>query len=128
MGRYTRNSYRLIVISTMALFLAELVIGYVGNSVTLTLDAFSVYSHLLSMIDGFSGVRLSRMHRHRRFTFGLLISSPRLQSSPSLLTLLTPAQFWPAQPAGRLLTSSPLPWLHSPVRSAIAEVEDWIAC
>ncbi|KAK6489436.1 zinc transporter 10-like [Huso huso] len=73
MGRYTGNSCRLIVLSTLtlALFLVELVIGYMGNAVTLTSDAFSVFSHLLSMIIGFSGVHLSHVRRHRRFTFGL---------------------------------------------------------
>ncbi|XP_041107444.1 zinc transporter 10-like [Polyodon spathula] len=73
MGRYTGNSCRLIVISTLtlALFLAELVIGYMGNAVTLTSDSFNVFSHLLSIIVGFFGVQLSHVHRHRRFTFGL---------------------------------------------------------
>ncbi|XP_042537221.1 zinc transporter 10 isoform X2 [Dipodomys spectabilis] len=74
MGRYSGRSFRLIamcVVSTL-LFVMELVISHVGNSLSLASDAFAVLSHLLSMIIGLFGVRASRIKHHRKSTFGFL--------------------------------------------------------
>ncbi|XP_069856008.1 calcium/manganese antiporter SLC30A10-like isoform X2 [Dipodomys merriami] len=74
MGRYSGRSFRLIamcVVSTL-LFVMELVISHIGNSLSLASDAFAVLSHLLSMIIGLFGVRASRIKHHRKSTFGFL--------------------------------------------------------
>ncbi|XP_053239113.1 zinc transporter 10 isoform X2 [Podarcis raffonei] len=72
MGRYTGRSSRLffMCIVTFMLFVGEMVVGYIGNSLSLTSDAFAVLSHLISMIVGLLGVRVSRIRWHKNGTFG----------------------------------------------------------
>nr|XP_033793548.1 zinc transporter 10-like [Geotrypetes seraphini] len=72
MGRYTGRTSRLIImcIISFLIFVLELVVGYIGNSLSLASDAFGVLSHLISMIIGLVGVRFSRVQWHRRNTYG----------------------------------------------------------
>ncbi|XP_041420184.1 zinc transporter 10 isoform X2 [Xenopus laevis] len=74
MSRYTGRAARLIFMCVVSffLFIAELAIGYIGNSLSLSSDAFAVLSHLISMLIGLVGVRLSRVQWHKRSTFGFL--------------------------------------------------------
>ncbi|XP_044799113.1 calcium/manganese antiporter SLC30A10 isoform X2 [Bubalus kerabau] len=74
MGRYSGRSFRLILmcIVSMLLFVMELVISHIGNSLSLTSDAFAVLSHLVSMIIGLFGIRASSIQQHRKSTFGFL--------------------------------------------------------
>lgn len=72
MGRYTGRSSRLLFmcIVSFLLFITEMVVAYIGNSLALASDAFAVLSHLISMIIGFLGVRFSRVRWHMDGTFG----------------------------------------------------------
>ncbi|NXO57283.1 ZNT10 protein, partial [Aramus guarauna] len=72
MGRYSGRSSRLIVmcVVSLVLFVVEISIAYVGNSLSLASDAFAVLSHLISMIVGLFGVRFSRIRWHKANTFG----------------------------------------------------------
>ncbi|XP_059002278.1 calcium/manganese antiporter SLC30A10 isoform X2 [Mustela lutreola] len=74
MGRYSGRSFRLIFMCAVSvlLFVAELVIAHIGNSLSLASDAFAVLSHLVSMVIAVFGVRASSVQRHRKSTFGLL--------------------------------------------------------
>ncbi|XP_045391978.1 zinc transporter 10 isoform X1 [Lemur catta] len=74
MGRYSGRSFRLLLMSVVSilLFVMELVIAYVGNSLSLASDAFAVLSHFVSMIIGFFGVRASNIRQHRKGTYGFL--------------------------------------------------------
>ncbi|XP_048213779.1 zinc transporter 10 isoform X2 [Perognathus longimembris pacificus] len=74
MGRYSGRSFRLITMCVVSilLFVMELVIAHIGNSLSLASDAFTVLSHLLSMIIGFFGVRASNVKYHKKSTFGFL--------------------------------------------------------
>ncbi|OCT79430.1 hypothetical protein XELAEV_18026240mg [Xenopus laevis] len=74
MSRYTGRAARLIFMCVVSffLFIGELAIGYVGNSLSLSSDAFAVLSHLISMLIGLVGMRLSRIQWHKRSTFGFL--------------------------------------------------------
>ncbi|ELW72560.1 Zinc transporter 10 [Tupaia chinensis] len=74
MGRYSGRSFRLILMCVVSLLLfgMELVIAYVGNSLSLASDAFAVLSHFVSMIIGFFGVRASNIKQHRKSTYGFL--------------------------------------------------------
>ncbi|XP_031992989.1 calcium/manganese antiporter SLC30A10 isoform X1 [Hylobates moloch] len=74
MGRYSGRSFRLILMCVVSilLFVMELVIAYVGNSLSLASDAFAVLSHLVSMIIGFFGVRASNIQQHKKSTYGFL--------------------------------------------------------
>lgn len=74
MGRYSGRSFRLILmcVVSVALFVLELVIAHIGNSLSLASDAFAVLSHLLSMIIGLFGVRASNIRQHRKSTYGFL--------------------------------------------------------
>lgn len=74
MGRYSGRSFRLILmcVVSVVLFVLELVIAHIGNSLSLASDAFAVLSHLLSMIIGLFGVRASNIRQHRKSTFGFL--------------------------------------------------------
>ncbi|XP_053462366.1 zinc transporter 10 isoform X2 [Nycticebus coucang] len=74
MGRYSGRSCRLILMCVVSilLFAMELVIAYIGNSLSLASDAFAVLSHFLSMIIGFFGVRASNIKQHRKSTYGFL--------------------------------------------------------
>ncbi|NXG65031.1 ZNT10 protein, partial [Hemiprocne comata] len=72
MGRYTGRSSRLTLmcVVSLVLFVVEISVAYVGNSLSLASDAFTVLSHLISMIVGLCGVRLSRIRWHKANTFG----------------------------------------------------------
>lgn len=74
MGRYSGRSFRMILMCVVCvlLFVLELVISYLGNSLSLASDAFAVFSHLLSMIIGLFGLRASHIRQHRKSTFGFL--------------------------------------------------------
>ncbi|XP_065794387.1 calcium/manganese antiporter SLC30A10 isoform X2 [Muntiacus reevesi] len=74
MGRYSGRSFRLILMCVVSilLFVMELVVSHIGNSLSLTSDAFAVLSHLVSMIIGLFGVRASSIQQHRKSTFGFL--------------------------------------------------------
>ncbi|XP_044618783.1 calcium/manganese antiporter SLC30A10 isoform X2 [Equus asinus] len=74
MGRYSGRSCRLVLMCIVSffLFVMELVIAYVGNSLSLASDAFAVVSHLVSMIIGLVGVRASSITQHRKSTFGFI--------------------------------------------------------
>ncbi|XP_039739340.1 calcium/manganese antiporter SLC30A10 isoform X2 [Pteropus medius] len=74
MGRYSGRSFRLIFMSVVSilLFVMELAIAYLGNSLSLASDAFAVLSHLLSMVIGLFGLRASSITQHRKSTFGFL--------------------------------------------------------
>eukprot|EP00071_Canis_lupus_P037467 XP_022271024.1 zinc transporter 10 [Canis lupus familiaris] len=74
MGRYSGRSFRLILmcIVSILLFVMELVIANIGNSLSLASDAFAVLSHFLSMIIALFGVRVSSIKQHRKSTFGFL--------------------------------------------------------
>ncbi|XP_032278137.1 calcium/manganese antiporter SLC30A10 isoform X2 [Halichoerus grypus] len=74
MGRYSGRSFRLILmcIVSILLFVVELVIAHIGNSLSLASDAFAVLSHLVSMIIALFGVRASSIKQHRKSTFGFL--------------------------------------------------------
>ncbi|NWI49617.1 ZNT10 protein, partial [Calyptomena viridis] len=73
MGRYSGRSSRLILMCmmTLGIFAVEISVAYIGNSLALASDAFAVLSHLISMIIGLFGVRLSRVRWHKASTFGL---------------------------------------------------------
>ncbi|NXY73636.1 ZNT10 protein, partial [Glareola pratincola] len=72
MGRYSGRSSRLVLmcVVSLVLFAVEISVGYVGNSLSLASDAFAVLSHLISMIVGLFGVRVSRIRWHKANTFG----------------------------------------------------------
>ncbi|NXY11004.1 ZNT10 protein, partial [Pteruthius melanotis] len=72
MGRYSGRSSRLILmcVLSLAIFVIEISVAYVGNSLSLASDAFAVLSHLISMIIGLFGVRFSRVRWHKASTFG----------------------------------------------------------
>lgn len=59
------------VVSTL-LFMMELAIAHIGNSLSLASDAFAVLSHVLSMIIGLFGLRASGIRQHRKSTYGFL--------------------------------------------------------
>ncbi|KAF4798614.1 zinc transporter 10 [Turdus rufiventris] len=72
MGRYSGRSSRLIImcVVSLAIFAVEISVAYVGNSLSLASDAFTVLSHLISMIIGLVGVRFSRVRWHKDSTYG----------------------------------------------------------
>lgn len=74
MGRYSGRSFRLILMCVVSilLFVMELVIAYLGNSLSLASDAFAVLSHFVSMVVGFFTLRASNIKQHRKSTFGFL--------------------------------------------------------
>ncbi|KAM6217645.1 calcium/manganese antiporter SLC30A10 isoform 3-T3 [Rhynchocyon petersi] len=74
MGRYSGRSFRLILMTIVSilLFVMELVIAYIGNSLSLASDAFAVLSHFVSMIIGLFGVRVSNITQHKKSTFGFI--------------------------------------------------------
>ncbi|XP_003495020.1 zinc transporter 10 isoform X1 [Cricetulus griseus] len=74
MGRYSGRSFRLILmcVVSVVLFVLELVVSHIGNSLSLASDAFAVLSHLLSMVIGLFGVRASSIRQHRKSTYGFL--------------------------------------------------------
>ncbi|NXO63039.1 ZNT10 protein, partial [Phainopepla nitens] len=72
MGRYSGRSSRLILMCalSLAVFVTEISVAYVSNSLSLASDAFTVLSHLISMIIGLFSVRFSRVKWHKASTFG----------------------------------------------------------
>lgn len=66
MGRYTGKTCRLIfmLVMTASFFLTELVSGYLGNSIALVSDSFTMLSDVLALCVGIVTGRLS--HRRRR--------------------------------------------------------------
>ncbi|XP_030050504.1 zinc transporter 10 [Microcaecilia unicolor] len=73
MGRYTGKTCRLIfmLVLTGGFFVAELVSGYLGNSIALVSDSFSMLSDLISLCVGLTAARVShRTRRGQRATFG----------------------------------------------------------
>uniref|UniRef100_A0A8C4X3G6 Solute carrier family 30 member 10 n=1 Tax=Erpetoichthys calabaricus TaxID=27687 RepID=A0A8C4X3G6_ERPCA len=73
MGRYNGKTCRLIfmLVMTTLFFLAELVSGYLGNSIALVSDSFNMLSDLISICVGIFVLRLARFQRSPRFTYGL---------------------------------------------------------
>ncbi|XP_018427540.1 PREDICTED: zinc transporter 10 [Nanorana parkeri] len=62
MGRYTGKTCRLIfmLVITVIFFVAELVSGYLGNSIALISDSFNMLSDLISLCVGITASRFSR--------------------------------------------------------------------
>ncbi|XP_056424342.1 calcium/manganese antiporter SLC30A10 isoform X1 [Hyla sarda] len=62
MGRYTGKTCRLIfmLVLTVIFFVAELVSGYLGNSIALISDSFNMLSDLISLCVGITASRVSR--------------------------------------------------------------------
>ncbi|KAJ8289603.1 hypothetical protein GJAV_G00003250 [Gymnothorax javanicus] len=73
MGRYSGKTCRLIFmfILTAVFFVAEIVAGYMGNSVALVSDSFNMLSDLLSLCVGLTASRVSRRDGSGRCTYGL---------------------------------------------------------
>nr|XP_032657175.1 zinc transporter 10 [Chelonoidis abingdonii] len=65
MGRYSGKTCRLIfmLVLTSGFFVAELVSGYLGNSIALVSDSFNMLSDLISLCVGIATGRISRRAR-----------------------------------------------------------------
>ncbi|KAE8600472.1 hypothetical protein XENTR_v10013265 [Xenopus tropicalis] len=73
MGRYTGKTCRLIfmLVLTVIFFVAELVSGYLGNSIALISDSFNMLSDLISLCVGITASQISRRKsRGPRATYG----------------------------------------------------------
>ncbi|OCT77578.1 zinc transporter 10 isoform X1 [Xenopus laevis] len=73
MGRYTGKTCRLIfmLVLTVVFFVAELVSGYIGNSIALISDSFNMLSDLISLCVGITASQISRRKsRGPRATYG----------------------------------------------------------
>ncbi|XP_003790998.1 zinc transporter 10 [Otolemur garnettii] len=64
MGRYSGKTCRLLfmLVLTVAFFVAELVSGYLGNSIALLSDSFNMLSDLISLCVGLSTGYIARRH------------------------------------------------------------------
>ncbi|TRZ01637.1 hypothetical protein DNTS_015965 [Danionella cerebrum] len=73
MGRYTGKTCRLTVmlVVTLIFFVAELVVGYMGNSIALLSDSFNMLSDLISLCVGLVAARVSRRVGSGRFSYGM---------------------------------------------------------
>ncbi|KAF5897623.1 zinc transporter 10-like, partial [Clarias magur] len=73
MGRYSGQTCRLIfmLVITVIFFVAEIVTGYLGNSLALVSDSFNMLSDILSLCVGLAAGRLARRPASPRCTFGL---------------------------------------------------------
>ncbi|KAL7889279.1 hypothetical protein AOLI_G00015370 [Acnodon oligacanthus] len=73
MGRYTGKTCRLIfmLVITVVFFVAEIVAGYVGNSIALVSDSFNMLSDMVSLCVGLLSARLSRRSGSQRCSYGL---------------------------------------------------------
>ncbi|KAI5611693.1 zinc transporter 10 [Silurus asotus] len=73
MGRYSGQTCRLIfmLVITAVFFVAEIVAGYLGNSLALVSDSFNMLSDILSLCVGLASGRLSRRPASPQCTFGL---------------------------------------------------------
>ncbi|MCI4376826.1 hypothetical protein PGIGA_G00192830 [Pangasianodon gigas] len=74
MGRYSGKSCRLGFMLTMTsmFFLAEIVGGYVGNSIALVSDSFNMLSDIISLSVGLVAARVRRRSSSPRCTYGLV--------------------------------------------------------
>lgn len=72
MGKYSGKSCKLISIMGLVVlyFLAEVIVGYVIQSLSLVADAFHMLSDLIALVVGLVSARLTRMPRTARNTFG----------------------------------------------------------
>ncbi|CAM4538301.1 calcium/manganese antiporter SLC30A10 [Lepidochelys kempii] len=72
MGRYSGRSSRLILmcVVSLVLFVVEISVAYIGNSLSLASDAFAVLSHFISMVIGLLSIWFSRIRWHKKSTFG----------------------------------------------------------
>uniref|UniRef100_H0XT35 Solute carrier family 30 member 10 n=1 Tax=Otolemur garnettii TaxID=30611 RepID=H0XT35_OTOGA len=73
MGRYSGKTCRLLfmLVLTGSFFVAELVSGYLGNSISLLSDSFTMMSSLISLCVGLSTGHIARRHpRSFRATYG----------------------------------------------------------
>ncbi|XP_065488411.1 calcium/manganese antiporter SLC30A10 [Caloenas nicobarica] len=73
MGRYSGKTCRLIfmLVLTVGFFVAELVSGYLGNSIALVSDSFNMLSDIISLCVGLSTGRIARRSRRGpRATYG----------------------------------------------------------
>ncbi|XP_012505128.1 PREDICTED: zinc transporter 10 [Propithecus coquereli] len=73
MGRYSGKTCRLLfmLVLTVAFFVAELVSGYLGNSIALLSDSFNMLSDLISLCVGLASGYIARRHtRGFRATYG----------------------------------------------------------
>nr|XP_012646910.1 zinc transporter 10 isoform X1 [Microcebus murinus] len=73
MGRYSGKTCRLLfmLVLTVAFFVAELVSGYLGNSIALLSDSFNMLSDLISLCVGLSSGYIARRRtRGSRATYG----------------------------------------------------------
>ncbi|XP_074165292.1 calcium/manganese antiporter SLC30A10 isoform X1 [Sminthopsis crassicaudata] len=73
MGRYSGKTCRLIfmLVFTAGFFVAELVSGYLGNSIALISDSFNMLSDLISLCVGITAGFIARRHtRGARATYG----------------------------------------------------------
>lgn len=73
MGRYSGKTCRLLsmLVLTVVFFVAELVSGYLGNSIALISDSFNMLSDLISLCVGLgTGYLARRARRGPRATFG----------------------------------------------------------
>lgn len=73
MGRYNGQTCRLIfmLVITVIFFVAEIVAGYLGNSIALVSDSFNMLSDTLSLCVGLAAGRLARRPATPGCTFGL---------------------------------------------------------
>ncbi|XP_029114452.1 calcium/manganese antiporter SLC30A10 [Scleropages formosus] len=73
MGRYTGKTCRLIfiLVITALFFVAEVFVGYFGNSMSLVSDSFNMLSDLLSLCVGIAAGRVLRRPSSPRCTYGL---------------------------------------------------------
>lgn len=73
MGRYSGKTCRLILmlVITVIFFVAEIVAGYMGNSIALVSDSFNMLSDILSLCVGLTAARVARRAGSGRFTYGM---------------------------------------------------------
>lgn len=72
MGRYSGKTCRLIfmLVITVIFFVAEIVAGYMGNSIALVSDSFNMLSDILSLCVGLTASWVSRRAGSGRSTYG----------------------------------------------------------
>uniref|UniRef100_A0A4W4H7B7 Solute carrier family 30 member 10 n=1 Tax=Electrophorus electricus TaxID=8005 RepID=A0A4W4H7B7_ELEEL len=73
MGRYTGKSCRLtfMLVTIVVFFSAEIMAGYVGNSIALVSDSFNMLADIISLSVGLTATRLRRRNASQRCTYGL---------------------------------------------------------
>lgn len=74
MGRYNGKSCRLVFMLslTSVFFVAEIVVGYMGNSIALVSDSFNMLSDIISLSVGLVAARFRRRYSSPRCTYGLV--------------------------------------------------------